>query len=300
MSTEVLDHLPALDRDADSPIWFQLMRILEYGISSGVWAADDQLPSEHELCTYFAISRTSVREALARLETAGIIRREQGRGAFVQLSQSPWSWTLPSAPGLLGELTEQGRSALTSQVLRAGVETLPPWAAAVFQDSARGGRPAEGFVLERLRAVGTMTAVHVVNYMPRRFSGIAAGLRDPRASLYAALESIAGVRISRMHRTVEAVSADRQLAQLLGIEAGHPIVVIEAVAYDQNDAPVDFSRASVRTDRLRVTVDTGHEPAALSRTPASGSYPELQASELAAVAPFRSTPAAVPIRRERA
>ncbi|QNA91654.1 UTRA domain-containing protein [Microbacterium sp. Se63.02b] len=98
-------------------------------------------------------------------------------------------------------------------------------------------------------------------------------LRDPRASLYAAIRNVAGVRIARMHRTIEAVAADRVLAALLEVEPGHPIVVVEAVAYDQAGQPIDFSRASVRTDRLRVSVDTGFDAAGISTETASGRYP---------------------------
>jgi GntR family transcriptional regulator len=109
--------------------------------------------------------------------------------------------------------------------------------------------------------------------MPARFAGLLADLRDPRASLYATITRVAGVRIARMHRSIEAVSADRTLASILEVEAGHPIVVVEAVAYDDNGEPIDFSRASVRTDRLRVSVDTGFDAAGISSQSASGRYP---------------------------
>jgi GntR family transcriptional regulator len=268
MSTKISTNPPELDRDADVPIWFQLMRIIETGIASGTWQYGDRIPSEHQLCAMYGISRTSVREALARLENAGILRREQGRGAFVATdSDSPWSWTLPSAPGLLGEYVERGRSALTSEVLRAELQDLPRAAADAFGDD-------RGFVLERSRAVGTLTAVHTIDMLPRRYAGVAATLRDPRASLFAALESVAGVRITRMQRTVDAVNADRHVAAVLGIEPGYPVVVVEAIAFDQRDNPVNFSRASVRTDRLRVAVDSGHEPEGLARS-GSGLYREV-------------------------
>ncbi|WP_430592217.1 GntR family transcriptional regulator [Humidisolicoccus flavus] len=270
MPDQILDRLPGLDRASESPIWFQLMRALEQGVAQGVWSPGDRLPSESQLCEHFGISRTSVREGLAHLEKAGLLRREQGRGAFVEAARAPWSWTLPSAPALLGQLTQDGDSALTSTIVRAGVEMLPPWAAAVFQGQDNG----QGFVLERVRSVGPLTAVHVLNYMPARLSGVLPSIRRPRASLYAALESVAGVRITRMRRTIEAISAERQLAHLLGLEPGHPIVVVEAVAYDQNDDPVDISRASVRTDRLRVSVDSGYDAQGLSVAESSGSYPD--------------------------
>lgn len=265
MTTEPPPTDLGLDRASGSPIWFQLMRVLETEISARTWGAGDRLPSENELCKRFSVSRTSVREALSRLEQSGIITRRQGAGAFVATNEGPWSWTLPSTVSLLGQYREGDRSALTSQVLRAGVEQLPPWAAAGFSEQDHG----LGTVIERVRSVGKLTAVHVVNYLPKRLSGIIPSLRDPRASLYAELEKVARVRISRMHRTIEAISADRRLAQLLELEEGYPVVVVEAVAYDQDGQPVDFSRASVRTDRLRVTVDSGSD----SGLPASGLYP---------------------------
>lgn len=263
--------LPALDRDSNAPIWFQIMRSIENGIAEGVWVPGDRIPSENELCAHFAVSRTSVREALARLENAGIVSRHQGKGAFVERAQGPSAWTLPSAPSLLGEYSEDGRSALASTILRAGVEPLPSWAAAVL---GRGDQTdGHGFVLERTRAVGGRTAVHVTNYLPARFSGLIADLRDPHASLYATLTRVAGIRIARMHRTIEAAAADRALAHLLEVEVGQPIVVVEAVAYADSGDPIDISRASVRTDRLRVSVDTGFDAAGLASESASGHYP---------------------------
>jgi GntR family transcriptional regulator len=115
--------------------------------------------------------------------------------------------------------------------------------------------------------------VHVINYMPRRFAGVLPDLRDPQASLYGTITRVAGVQISRMHRTIEAATADRTLATLLEVEVGHPIVVVEAVAYGADGEPIDFSRASVCTDRLRVSVDTGFEAGGISTEHASGRYP---------------------------
>ncbi|MBW1640587.1 GntR family transcriptional regulator [Microbacterium resistens] len=261
--------LPAIDRASDAPIWFQIMRGLEQAIADGALRPGDRLPSEHRLCEDLRVSRTSVREALAKLEKGGVISRQQGKGAFVELAAGPSAWTLPSAPSLLGEYGEHGRSALSSTIIRAGIEPLPSWAAATVGRDTDG----QGFVLERVRAVGARTAVHVVNYMPARFSGILPDLRDPRASLYAAITRVTGVRIARMHRTIEAATADRVLGALLEVEIGHPVVVVEAVAYDADGVPIDVSRASVRTDRMRVSVDTGFDAHGLPGAATSGTYP---------------------------
>ncbi|WP_343070830.1 FadR/GntR family transcriptional regulator [Bacillus sp. REN10] len=47
----------------------------------------DKLPTERELASRFNVSRTSVREALRKLEMKGIIEIKQGSGSFIKTSE---------------------------------------------------------------------------------------------------------------------------------------------------------------------------------------------------------------------
>lgn len=53
------------------------------GISSGEYAKGCQLPTEQELARRFEMSRSAVREALARLRDDGLIESRRGSGSFV-------------------------------------------------------------------------------------------------------------------------------------------------------------------------------------------------------------------------
>lgn len=53
-------------------------------IHRGDYPPGSALPSERVLCETFAVSRVSVREAIAGLEAIGLIRVEHGRGVFVR------------------------------------------------------------------------------------------------------------------------------------------------------------------------------------------------------------------------
>jgi GntR family transcriptional regulator len=53
-------------------------------VEDGVYAPGDKLPSEAELSTEFAASRTTVRQALLTLQNQGILRAESGIGYFVR------------------------------------------------------------------------------------------------------------------------------------------------------------------------------------------------------------------------
>ena len=57
---------------------------IEEAILSKELNVGDKLPSEHELCEQFGVSRTSVREAIKILITQGIVEVEKGRGIFVK------------------------------------------------------------------------------------------------------------------------------------------------------------------------------------------------------------------------
>ena len=56
-------------------------------IASGALKPGAQLPTEAELCAEYEVSRTVVREAIARLRSAGLVIPQQGRGMFV--SEAP-------------------------------------------------------------------------------------------------------------------------------------------------------------------------------------------------------------------
>ena len=58
-------------------------------IISGRLKPGDRLPTEPELAELFGVSRTVVREAVARLRSEGIVRSKQGAGVFVADARQP-------------------------------------------------------------------------------------------------------------------------------------------------------------------------------------------------------------------
>jgi DNA-binding FadR family transcriptional regulator len=56
---------------------------LQSQIQSGAYQLEQQLPSEHELTREFGVGRSSIREAIRKLENNGMVRVQQGLGTFV-------------------------------------------------------------------------------------------------------------------------------------------------------------------------------------------------------------------------
>ncbi|SDT06354.1 FadR/GntR family transcriptional regulator [Microlunatus soli] len=91
---------------------------LATAIRLGVFAEGSTLPSERELSSRMGVSRTTLREAIAALREAGMVRTVRGRGGGTIVSQRP---TTP-ARGPRKKITEQRDRLMDSLVFRRVVE----------------------------------------------------------------------------------------------------------------------------------------------------------------------------------
>jgi GntR family transcriptional repressor for pyruvate dehydrogenase complex len=62
----------------------QVYRKLKEQLMKEVWKEGEKLPSEHELCEMFGVSRVTVRGALQQLEILGLVETKHGGGTFVK------------------------------------------------------------------------------------------------------------------------------------------------------------------------------------------------------------------------
>ena len=103
----------SIDPEQPIPLYFQLKRLLLEDILEGRYGPDDRLPTEHQLCRQYAISRTPVSRALSELAEEGVILRHRRRGTFINphwlrrrsdqpevrvvVSEGPWGQLLEQA-----------------------------------------------------------------------------------------------------------------------------------------------------------------------------------------------------------
>ncbi len=84
-------------------MYHQLKELLRNDIESGRYGPGDRLPTEHELCTTYGLSRTPVGRALSELADEGLIVRHRRRGSFVNESWEPGPSARPHLTMLLPE-----------------------------------------------------------------------------------------------------------------------------------------------------------------------------------------------------
>jgi GntR family transcriptional repressor for pyruvate dehydrogenase complex len=104
-----------LDRDTGRGLAHELVERLKEKILGGEIEPGRKLPAESSLMAEYAVSRTVVREAISRLQAAGLVETFQGRGSFVL--------ALPEATTFEPTRIRSHRDVLDMLDFRIGVET---------------------------------------------------------------------------------------------------------------------------------------------------------------------------------
>lgn len=94
----------------------RLVQAFSADIAAGRYPVGEKLPTEPALCSHYGVSRTVLREAMARMKSDGLIDTQQGRGSFVLATsaRTPFRFEAPSA--------QSTESILELAELRLGVE----------------------------------------------------------------------------------------------------------------------------------------------------------------------------------
>ena len=74
----------SINRDVPIPYYYQLEGLLRDQVRRGCWQPGERVPSEKELCDIYAVSRTTVRQAVGNLVQEGLLYHQKGKGTFVR------------------------------------------------------------------------------------------------------------------------------------------------------------------------------------------------------------------------
>ncbi|GAB2883112.1 GntR family transcriptional regulator [Streptomyces mayteni] len=241
-----------IDRRSSVPFYSQLKEIIVADIVARGLEAGDRLPGDHELCERYEVSRTVVRQALLELEHEGVIRREKGRGTFVDDPRTSRGF----GGALVGsfEDIQGGAGAQHSRVMRRGF--VPAGARVAADLGVEEG--VEVVEIERIREVGGVPWAFTRTQLPRDIGEplLRAQLED--VSLFGILEREYGVRFERARRTIVAEQASDHVAEALRMTPGAPVLVMRSVSFDSSGRAIERFAGFHRGDRSRLDVEVRH------------------------------------------
>jgi GntR family transcriptional regulator len=210
--------------------------------------AGDRLPSERSLATRYAVSRDTLRAALAELANRGLLESAAARGWFVTKNdQAVTPAGGHTVEGFADYALKHGL-ATRSRVLESG--TRP--ATVNEAEMLRIGPGAALFEMRRLRFLDGLVVVLEHNRVPLALCPLLADTDFTAASLYATLRSASPAQFPRVaDYSVMARQPEAHERELLEIDDGTPVLVAEQLTFNQDGRPLELTMQVYRGDRYR-------------------------------------------------
>ncbi len=236
MKSALLGEYRRLTAASHGPAYLRLRRAIRSSIERGAVEPGQVLPSERDLAQQMALSRVTVRKAIAGLVEDGVLMQRQGAGTFV------------------AERIVKPLSRLTSFTEDLRARGLNPHS--VFLEREVGEVTPEESMAMNLSPGAEVSRLYRLRYgadeplAVERSSIPRAVLADPALvtdSLYAALEKL-GCRPVRGLQRLRAVNFNAEQARLLKLPTGSAGLALERRSFLADGRVVEFTRSWYRGD----------------------------------------------------
>jgi len=232
---------------------------IERRILDGAYPVGGRLPSEAALCSDLRVSRSTLREAVARLQVLDVVSREQGRGTFVRREPGVSIVTLLEANLSISEMIASMGLEPGSREVEATCQAGPAEAASALGTGERDSV----IVVRRVRTASGHPVVYSVDYMPRGH-GLPEGPNAYTGSLYKLLAAHFGQPVEGALAQIRPEMATAEVADKLHISPGDLLLVLHQT-HNLTDGrtilySVDFVRDDVFTIYVRRTMADSAAP----------------------------------------
>ena len=224
--------------------YLQVARALRKDIVEGVYPVGSQLPTEHELCQRFSVSRYTVREALRRLREDNLVSSRPRAGTLVVPRSTSDSYDVMSINDLLA-FAGGARFAIESIAMttiddelatRASLRTGEEWLA------VRGFRQSDGAGFPLCRTE---------YYINRAFAGVGRLLQRHSGPIFPLIEDLFGLNIVEVRQEIAAVLVSPTLADGLKVEPGTPALEVQRTYKTSDDEVAQVTINTHPSSRFR-------------------------------------------------
>lgn len=226
-----------------SPLYKQIKELLLQSLETGEFKPGSVIPSEQELAVRFQVSQGTVRKAIDELSTENVLIRRQGKGTYVATHHEP-----QVRYRFLRMATDQPGGVKRTKSVIVSCDELNPTLEQkrLFELEAS----QKVICIKRVMHLSNSPAVYEEIYLPEPvFKGLTFELlHSEKMPLYGLFESHFGVQLLRCDEKLRAVNAPADVARLLEIKEGAPLLSIERVAYTYGEKPMEIRKGLYLTE----------------------------------------------------
>jgi GntR family transcriptional regulator len=236
--------LVQIDKDGPLPLYYQVREALLAYITQSGLTQGSLIPTEREIGEKLQVSRITVRRAIDELVKEGYLVTQQGKGTFV--ARPKIQRRMNHMKSFSQQMREEG--------YRPGSQLLSLRHEKATSHVASALNMAEGswiWIVERLRYASDEPICISVAYLNLPFEiALTPAELQQESSLWSILEK-KGMTFSRSETTIQAIAAGETEAQLLGVEIGSPLLLVEGVVFQDDGTPVEYHQMFNRGDRYK-------------------------------------------------
>lgn len=226
-----------IDRNSDRPLYRQIAEPLEHAISSGELAPGQLIEDEISMARRLDVSRPTTRRAFQELVNRGMLTRRRGAGTRVTPARVHRVMELTS---LNEDLRNAGYKPSTRVISYQVVE------ADAEKARCLGIEEGDGILLvKRLRMAQNKPLAILINQIPLEIAPAWADLQQ-----YGLYDCFAqrGARPVTASQVIGARAAEAEEAQVLELEEGAPLLVMDRISHDESGRAVEIAQHIYRPD----------------------------------------------------
>ena len=242
--------LRSLRGDAPTPLYYQLYTLLKNRILDGSIAHGTQMPTEQELAQAFDISRITSKRAMDELAAEELVQRRRGKGTHVTHHYEPEPVHAPLV-GMLEKLASMGRDT-NVKVLDVGM-LVPPGDIKVELNLADDEK-AHRVIRVRSSEDGEPFAYYI-SWTLGPMGGFTR--QDLEARVRYDIMKEHGNTVSRIDQNMTAVMAQGDIAEILEMKAGDPILMLVRRSYTADNRLVDILYCHYNPKRFQYRMSVG-------------------------------------------
>ncbi|QWD87779.1 GntR family transcriptional regulator [Polynucleobacter paludilacus] len=224
-----------------SPLYQQIKALILASLQAAEWLPGSLIPSEMELATRYSVSQGTVRKAIDELAAQNLLVRRQGKGTYVATHhEEDWQYRF------LHLVPDEGQKfPLISQFLACKKVKASAKDAQLLK--LKTGDPL--IEVNRVQSfVGKPIVFEQILLPATRFKELDLEMLNLWSGpVYALYETRFATHMVRAEEKVKAIAADALLSTHLHVPVGHPVLLVERLAFTYGNKPVEIRRARYDT-----------------------------------------------------
>lgn len=237
-----------LDFSGREQLYYQLYSILFQDIVNGLYPIGTMIPAESELMKNYHVSRATARKSMEMLANDGLVMKKRGYGTIVIQNQPKSS---PRRVVRYSKKNEVDDVIAIKKMIDKKIIQAPKEISEKLQlvDKTKVIR------LKRVRYAGNEPYYIEINYYEEAYVPEVMHGEFSKASLRLFISNVYHIQWSYANQEIYSILADEEMAALLHIQPGSPLIYIKRISFDKDNIPREYVSTYYRADTYHLEIE---------------------------------------------